>query len=120
MRYFLALILTAATTAIGCWLAPGADAKRVSLADAPYAPDFKRTLKPGQSIDRFRQCKGGRYWSDFHAYRADGGRMGEQRWVARLSVYRWRHPRGGFVYFDGIGFENRTRYRVVVAGWCED
>ena len=111
----LAALLTAAVVAPG--LAPG-QGRAVALTDASGPPTWLRLLAPGKATHRPRQCPGGAFYSDVHAYRWDGRALGPQRWNTDHDRQTWRGVRGR-VTFDGVSFHNGTRRPVLAAGWCE-
>lgn len=89
----------------------------VSMADATYPADFHARLRPGASVTVDNQCGHGDFFSEFSAYRSDGGALAGQRW-GQDGTLVWWSGRHGRVTFDGITYKNGTRATVIVAGWC--
>lgn len=143
MRYRLAYALALVTATLqlsGMYAASTVSAERtpraVSLSDADRAPDFLRILYPAgrpccahvdtawpvgwylgeRRIARICRGRGGMF-SDVSAYRWNGSPLGPQRRTVDGWSY-WRHPRGGRVEWDGVGFWNGSARPVLVAAWC--
>jgi hypothetical protein len=102
---------------VGCLTPIGARA--VALSDATHRPTFARTLRPGRTLTRTRQCAQGGYFADVNAYRANGGALGAQMTNEDGTILAWLARDGRAVTFDGITWQNRTLRSVIVAGWCE-
>jgi hypothetical protein len=117
----VAAVLVAAVFLAGSMANPytanAAQPHAVALADAAYAPDYLRVLRPMRATTVARQCGRDGYWPEVSAYKWNGAALGGQRWNAERTLTYWRAARGR-VTFDGITWRNRTWHAVLVAGWC--
>lgn len=101
-------------------------ARPVALTEARSAPTYLVYLWPHGSVtyatgNDGHNCPGkrGGYFSDVSAYAWNGSALGPQRWDD-IGAYYWHVPHHhGRVTFDGSTFNNESRYRVLVAAWCE-
>lgn len=109
----------AASTATLSAMAAGAtpQPRVVPASAATVDADFSASLRPGGVVTVDHQCAHGGWFTEYQAYRSDGGALGPQRRSSdgRLRFWAGRHGR---VTFDGVTFRNGTRARARVAGWC--
>jgi hypothetical protein len=91
--------------------------RAVQLSAARHGADFSATLRPGASVTVENQCGHGGFFTEYSAYRSNGGALGAQQWREGRTLVTWA-GRHGRVTFDGITFKNGTLAVTIVAGWC--